>query len=142
VPFNNTGALLAALRGNDVQFAFEVLAPVIGHVKAGNLRALAVTPGARFPGLPDVPTVVESGLPGYSTVGWNGIGVPAKTPRAVINQLNKGIIAALATSDVRQRFQELGAEARGSTPEAFRDFLAAEIAKWKAVIENAKIPKQ
>ena len=142
VPFNNTGALLAALRGNDVQFAFEVLAPVIGQVKAGNLRAIAITPGARFPGLPDVPTVAESGVSGYNVVGWNGIGAPAKTPRAVISRLNKEINAALAANDVRQRFQELGVEARGSTPEGFRDFLAAEISKWKSVIESAKIPRQ
>jgi len=142
VPFNNTGALIAALRGNNVQFAFEVLAPVIGQIKAGSMRALAVTPGARFPGLPDVPTVAESGVPGYQVVGWNGIGAPAKTPRAIVDRLNQAINAALAAPDLRQRFQDLGVEARGSTPEAFRDFLAAEIAKWKSVIDKANIPRQ
>ncbi len=142
VPFNNTGALIAALRGNNVQFAFEVLAPVIGQIKAGSVRALAVTPQSRFPGLPDVPTVAESGVPGYNVVGWNGIGAPARTPRAIINRLNREINAALVTPDLKQRFQDLGVEARGSTPEGFRDFLAAEIAKWKAVIDKANIPRQ
>ena len=142
VPFNNTGALIAALRGNNVQFAFEVLAPVIGQIKAGSLRALAVTPAARFPGLPDVPTIAEAGVAGYDVIGWNGIGVPARTPRPIIDRLNREINAALAAPDLRQRFQDLGVEARGSTPERFRDFLAAEIAKWKSVIENARIPRQ
>ncbi len=142
VPFNNTGAVVAALRGNNVQFAFEVLAPVIGQLKAGTLRALAVTPSARFAGLPDVPTVAESGVPGYNVVGWNGIGAPARTPRAIVNRLNREINAALDAPDIRQRFRDLGVDARGSTPEGFRDFLAAEIAKWRAVIEAARIPQQ
>jgi tripartite-type tricarboxylate transporter receptor subunit TctC len=142
VPFNNTGAVIAALRGNNVQFAFEVLAPVIGQIKAGSLRALAVTPATRFAGLPDVPTVAEAGVAGYDVIGWNGIGVPARTPRFIIERLNRDINAALAAPDLKQRFQDLGVEARGSTPERFRDFLAAEIAKWKSVIENARIPRQ
>jgi tripartite-type tricarboxylate transporter receptor subunit TctC len=142
VPFNNTGAVIAALRGNNVQFAFEVLAPVIGQIKAGSVRALAVTPRSRFPGLPDVPTVAESGVPGYDVVAWNGIGAPARTSRAIIDRLNKEINAALAAPDLKQRFQDLGVEARGSTPEGFRDFLAEEIAKWKAVIDKANIPRQ
>ena len=142
VPFNSTGAVIAALRGNNVQFAFEVLAPVIGQLKGGSLRALAVTPATRFPGLPDVPTVAEAGVAGYDVIGWNGVGLPARTPRSIVNRLNQEINAALAAPDLKQRFQELGVEARGSTPERFREFLAAEIAKWKSVIETAKIPRQ
>lgn len=142
VPFNNTGAVIAALRGNSVQVAFEVLAPVIGQIKGGGVRALAVTPGSRFAGLSEIPTVAESGVPGYQVTTWNGIAAPAKTPRAIIERLNKEVNAALAAPDLKQRFQELGVEARAGTPEAFRDFLAAEIAKWKEVIEKAKIPRQ
>ena len=142
VPFNNTGAVLAALRGGSVQFAFEFIAPVIGQVKAGALRPLAVSPRNRFAGLPDVPTVTESGVPGYEVTSWNGIGVPAKTPRAIIDRLNKAINAALAAPDLKQRFQDMGVEPRGDTPEGFRKHVAAEIAKWKAVIEKARIPQQ
>lgn len=142
VPFNSTAAVVTGLRGHNVQAAVEVLAPVIGQIKAGALRAIAVTTPKRFAVLPDVPTVDESGVPGYEVIAWNGVGVPAKTPRAIIDRLNKAMHAALASPEVKQRFQELGVEARPSTPEAFHKFLVAEIAKWKAVTEKAKIPKQ
>jgi len=142
VPFNSTAAVITGLRGNNVQAAVEVLAPVIGQIRAGALRAIAVTTPKRFAGLPDVPTVLESGVPGYEVIAWNGVGVPARTPRAIIDRLNKAMHAALASPEVKQRFQELGVEARPSTPEAFHKFLVAEIAKWKAVTEKAKIPKQ
>jgi tripartite-type tricarboxylate transporter receptor subunit TctC len=142
VPFNSTAAVITALRGNNVQIAVEVLAPVMGQIKAGSLRAIAVTAPARFSGLPDVPTVMESGVPDYQVIAWNGIGVPAKTPRATIDRLNHAMHAALAMPDIKQRFQELGVEPRPSTPQAFHQFLAAEIAKWHAVTEKARIPKQ
>ncbi|MGE5523635.1 MAG: Bug family tripartite tricarboxylate transporter substrate binding protein [Rhodospirillaceae bacterium] len=142
VPFNSTAAVVTALRGNNVQAAVEVLAPVIGQVKAGSLRAIAVTAPARFSGLPDVPTVMESGVSDYQVIAWNGIGVPARTPRTIIDRLNRAVHEALASPDIKQRFQELGVEPRPSTPETFREFLAAEIAKWHAVTEKARIPKQ
>ena len=142
VPFTNTGAVLTALRGSNVQVAFEITAPVIGQIRGGGLRALAVSPATRFPGLPDVPTVAEAGVPGYQVTSWNGIAAPAKTPKAIVNVLSKAIIEGVNAADVRQRFQELGAEARSATPEAFRDFYAAEIAKWSKVIKGAGIPLQ
>lgn len=142
VPFPNSGAVLTALRGNQVQVAFEITAPVIGQIKGGGMRALAVSPATRFPGLPDVPTVAEAGVPGYQVASWNGIAAPAKTPNAIVNVLSKAIIEGVNSADIKQRFQELGAEARSSTPEAFRAFFAAEITKWSKVIETAKIPRQ
>lgn len=142
VPFPNSGAVLTALRGNQVQVAFEITAPVIGQIKGGGLRALAVSPATRFPGLPDVPTVAEAGVPGYQVTSWNGVAAPARTPRAIINQLNKVIAGAVNAADTRQRFQELGAESYSATPDAFRAFFAGEIAKWNKVIETAKIPRQ
>lgn len=142
VPFPNTGAVLTALRGNQVQVAFEITAPVIGQIKGGGLRALAVSPATRFPGLPDVPTVAEAGVPGYQVTSWNGVAAPARTPKAIINRLNKAVTDAVNAADTRQRFQELGAEAYSATPDAFRAFFAGEIAKWSKVIETAKIPRQ
>jgi len=142
VPFTNTGAVLTALRGNHIQAAFEIMAPVIGQIRGGGLRALAVSPATRFPGLPDVPTVAEAGVPGYQVTSWNGIAAPARTPRAIVNVLNKAITDAVNSADIKQRFQELGVDARSSTPEAFREFFAAEIVKWSKVIETAKIPRQ
>ena len=142
VPFKGTPAVVTALRGNEVQAAFEILAPVMSHIKAGTVKAVAVTSNRRFPGLPNVPTVSEAGVSGYQASSWNGISAPAKTPRAIIDRLNRAINAAVASPDVKQRLQELGVEARGSTPEGLKELLVAEIAKWRAVIERARIPKQ
>jgi len=142
VPYTNTGLLLTGLRGGGVQVAFEFIAPVVGMVKAGQFRALAVTTRNRFSGLPDIPTVQESGVPGFEVTSWNGIGVPARTPRPIIDRLNRALTEALAAPDVRQRFQELAVDTFPSTPEAYRKHIAAEIAKWGKVIETAKIPRQ
>ena len=142
VPFKATPAVIVALKGNDVQAAFEFLTPVLPQIKGGTLRALAVTSAKRFPGLPDVPTVAESGVPGYQASSWNGVAAPAKTPRPVIERLNREVNAALADPEVRKRLSALGVEVRPGTPEALRELLVAEIAKWKVVIERAKIPKQ
>jgi len=142
VPYKATPAVITALRGGDVQVAFEIMAPVIAQVKAGVVKAIAVASDHRFSGLPNVPTVAESGLPGYRAYSWNGISAPAKTPRSVIDKLNREIGAALATPAVKQRLQELGVEAKASSPEALQTLLASEIAKWGAVIEKAKIAKQ
>ena len=142
VPYNTTGAVLTSLRGGDVQFAFEILAPIMGQVKSGTLRALAVTTASRFPLLPDVPTVSESGVRGYEVTSWNGIAAPARTPGAIVKRLREVVVAALASGEVKQRFQDLAVEPWPSTPEAFRAHVQAEIVKWKKVIEQARIPKQ
>ena len=142
VPYTNTGLLLAGLRSNSVNVAFEFIAPVIGQIRSGQFRALAVTTRNRYSGLPGVPTVHESGVPGFDVSSWNGLGVPAKTPRPVIDRLNRALNEALASSDVKQRLQEQAVDTFPSTPEAYRKHIAAEIAKWTKVIETAKIPKQ
>ena len=142
VPFNNTGGVVTALRGNSVQIAFEFLPPVIGPIKAGTLRPLAVTSPTRLALLPNVPTVAESGIPGYEVVGWNSIAVPAKTPRVIIERLNREIVAAVNSPQIKQHFQELGVEQNVSTPEGMRKFVVGEIAKWNALIDKAKIQRQ
>ncbi len=142
VPFKATPAVITALKGGDIQAAFEILAPVIAQIKSGGLKALAVTSEKRFPGLPEVPTVAESGLRGYAATSWNGVAAPARTPKVLIDRLNREVNAATGSPEVRKRLQDLGVEARGGTPEALRDLLVSEIAKWKAVIERAKIEKQ
>jgi tripartite-type tricarboxylate transporter receptor subunit TctC len=142
VPFKATPAVVTALKANDVHAAFEILAPVIAQIKGGALKALAVTSEKRFAGLPDVPTVAESGVPEYQASSWNAIAAPAKTPRPVIERLNREVNAAVAAPAVRKRLGDMGVDARAGTPEALRDLLVSEIAKWKAVIERAKIEKQ
>jgi tripartite-type tricarboxylate transporter receptor subunit TctC len=101
-----------------------------------------VTSDKRYGGLPDVPTVAESGVRDYQAASWNGVAAPARTPKALIDRLNREVNAATGSAEVRKRLQDLGVEARGGTPEALRDLLVSEIAKWKAVIERAKIEKQ
>jgi tripartite-type tricarboxylate transporter receptor subunit TctC len=142
VPFKATPAVITALKGGDVHAVFEILAPVMALIKGGALKALAVTSDKRYPGLPDVPTVAESGVPGYQVSSWNAIAAPAKTPKPVIERLNREVNGAVASPEVSKRLSELGVEARAGTPEALRDLLVAEIAKWKGVIERAKIEKQ
>jgi tripartite-type tricarboxylate transporter receptor subunit TctC len=142
VPFKATPSVITALKGNDVQAAFEILAPVMAQIRGGALKALAVTSDKRFAGLPDVPTIAESGVPGYQASSWNAIATPAKTPKPVIERLNREINAAVTAPDVRKRLGELGVDARAGTPEALHELLVSEIAKWKAVIERAKIEKQ
>jgi len=142
VPFKATPAVITALKSNDVAVAFEILAPVLAQIKGGALKALAVTSEKRFAELPNVPTVAESGVRGYQAASWNGVAAPGRTPRAIVDRLNREINAALASSDVKLRLQGLGIDARGSTPEGLRELLVSEIAKWKAVIERAKIEKQ
>ncbi len=141
VPFNNTGAVIGALRGNDVQVAFEFLPPVLGQIRAGSLRVVAVSSKTRFALLPNVPTLDESGLPGYDVISWNGIGAPAKTSRVIIERLNKELHAAVNSPQVKQRFQELGIEQNLNTPEGMRTFVTGEIAKWNALIDKARIPR-
>jgi tripartite-type tricarboxylate transporter receptor subunit TctC len=141
VPFNNTAGVLTALRGNSVQAAMEFLPPVVGQIKAGGLRAIAVSSKHRFALLPDVPTLAESGVPGYEVTSWNGVAVAAKTPKAIVDRLNKEIHAAVNSPQIKQRFQELGVEQNTSTPDGMRKFLVDEIAKWNALIDKAKIPR-
>jgi tripartite-type tricarboxylate transporter receptor subunit TctC len=142
VPFKATPAVVTALRSNDVHVAFEILAPVLAQIKGGAVKPLAITSSRRFAGLPEVPTVAEAGIPGYQASSWNGVAAPAKTPRAVIDKLNKEVNAAVAAPEVKQRLQDLGVDARAGTPEQLHELLVSEIAKWRGVIERAKIEKQ
>jgi tripartite-type tricarboxylate transporter receptor subunit TctC len=142
VPYKGSPAVIAALRGKDVEIAFEMLAPIIPQAQSGAVRVLAVTSDRRSPLLPDVPTVAESGVPGYQASSWNAIAAPARTPRAIVDRLNQAIGAALASAEVKSRLEAAGVTARGSTPEEMRQLVIADIAKWRRVIELAKVEKQ
>ena len=142
VPYKGSPDVLVALRGNDVQVAFDMLAPIISQYKSGVVRVIAVTSDRRFSGLPDIPTIAESGVPGYQASSWNAISAPAKTPRAIINRLNKEINTALAAPEVKSKLLELGVTAHGGTPEELKNLLTSDIKKWRGVIEKAKIEKQ
>ena len=114
VPYKGSPDVLVALRGNDVQVAFDMLAPIMSQLKSGVVRVIGITSDRRFPGLPDVPTVAESGLPGYQASSWNAISLPAKTPRPIIDRLNKEINTALSAPEVKSKLLDLGVVARGA----------------------------
>src|SRR6267143_2168058 len=104
------------------------------HIKAGTLRALAVTTPQRNPSFPDVPTATEGGVPGYDFSSWGGVFAPAGTPRAIVQKLNAEIGAALANPDLRKRFTDMGLVAKHSTPEELGKFLQSEMTRWRAVL--------
>jgi tripartite-type tricarboxylate transporter receptor subunit TctC len=141
VPYKATGEVLTAAKSGDADLVFENLAPATSHIKSGNLRAIAVTTAKRFPGLADVPTVVES-VPGYDVASWNGLAAPAKTPRPIIERLHQAVVKAVASPEVQRRLAELGVEGRASTPEQLHEFFVSEAKRWSRVVEKAKIPKQ
>lgn len=142
VPFKASAAVVTAVRSKDVQIGFEILAPVMSQFRSNTLRALAIGSSKRFSGLPSTPTLQESGVAGYQASSWNGISASAKVPRPIVERLNREIVAAVGAADVRQRMLDLGVEAHPSTPEEMRDLMVADIAKWKTVIETAKIERQ
>jgi tripartite-type tricarboxylate transporter receptor subunit TctC len=142
VPFKSNTLLLTALRGNELGVAFELVGPALAHIRSGALKALAVGSERRFPGLPEVPTIAEAGVPGYSVYSWTGISVPARTPRPIVERLAREVAAAVAVPEVRQRLQDIGIVARASSPDETRQRMVSDIAKWKAVIERAGIARQ
>jgi len=142
VPFAGTPALLAALLGGSVDLAVEILGPVRPQVEAGKLRALAVMGSARSRFLPNVPTAMETGVKDLDVASWNGLAMPAGTPRDIVDRLNREVNDALRAPRVQARMADLGVEARGSTPEAARALLESEILRWSEVITRAGIPRQ
>ncbi len=142
IPFKATPALLNAMRANDVHLVFEFIGPLMPQIKNNTVRPLAVSSNRRSPLFPDIPTLAESGVPGFHVASWNAVSVHAKTPRAIVERLAKEVAAATNAPDVKEKLQLLGMEARSMTPDQTRDLMAAEITKWKSVIERAKIPLQ
>jgi tripartite-type tricarboxylate transporter receptor subunit TctC len=121
-----------------IPLMFANLSAVMGHIKGGTLRAIAVTSAQRSPNVPDVPTVAET-LPGFAAETWFGIVAPAGTPREILLKLNGAAQKAMASSDTKQRLAELGMSNGSSTPEAFDAYIKSEIAKWSQVIKDANI---
>ncbi len=127
------------LIGGQIPLMFANLSAVIGNVKAGQLRALAVTSTQRASAAPEIPTVAQAGLPGFEAATWFALVAPAGTPHDIRRRLNAEVNRALALADVKQRFAELGMTAQDSTPEGLDDFIRSEIAKWTKVIREADI---
>jgi tripartite-type tricarboxylate transporter receptor subunit TctC len=139
IPYKGSGQALPDLMSGRVSMMFENAPGAVSHIKAGKVRALAVTGLKRSPALPELPTVAESGVPGYESLSWSGIAVPAGTPRAVIDRLNKDFNSILGTAEMRQKLTEQGAETMGGAPEAFAQHIRAERDKWSRLIREKNI---
>lgn len=137
VPYKGDSPALIDLVSGQVQLMFGTAVSFLPYVKAGRLRAVAVTNPKRSPIVPDVPTVAESGLPGFEALQWFGVFAPAKTPRDIVAKLHADIVKASRLPDVRERMASLGAELVGSTPEQFATFQRADAAKWARVVKQS-----
>ncbi|CAM3719632.1 LacI family transcriptional regulator [Bordetella sputigena] len=139
VPYRGGPAATNDLISGQVQLMFNVLPLAVPQVKAGKLRALAVTGPTRSPALPDVPTMMEAGVKGYTAITWNGIVAPAGTPAPIVNRLNAALQKVLDRPDVQKTFAGMGQDVVKDTPQEFDAMLKAETAKWRQVIEAAGI---
>jgi tripartite-type tricarboxylate transporter receptor subunit TctC len=142
VPYKGTGPALTALLGNQIAVFFSTYASALPHVKGGRLQAFAVTSSKRTTTLPAVPTVAESGFPGYEYSTWYGFLAPAGTPPAIVARLNKTAVAVLQSDKTRGRYERQGMSTIPSTPAEYRAHLKSEIQKWTKVVRAAKIPQQ
>jgi len=141
VPYKGSGPALTDLMAGQVSVMFDNLPSSMPYIKSGRLRPLAVTTKTRYPGLPDVPTIAESGVPGYEAIAWFGMLGPAAMPRDVVMRLNAEINRAIQLPDVAERFAQQGAIPEPMTPETFSAFIRGEIAKWAKVVKasHAKV---
>ena len=137
IPYKGSAPALADLIGGQVQLMFDNLPPSLPQIKAGKLRALAVTSATRAPALPDVPTVAEAGLPGFEASSWFGVLAPAGTPPAIVTKLNAEIAKWLTTPEAKEKLASVGANIAGGTPEDFARHIQAETAKWAKVVKES-----
>ena len=135
IPYKGSAPAVTDLLAGQVQVMFDNLPSSLAHVKAGKLRAIAVTTAKRSPALPDVPTIAEAGLPAYEASSWFGLHAPARTPRDIVNKIYGTVSKALQSKEMAERLSSQGAEAVGNTPEAFTEFVREEIQKWAKVVK-------
>lgn len=139
VPYKGTGPALTAMLGGEVHVQLIGISSVVPHLKSGRMRALAVSGAKRSSAAPELPTVAESGVPGYAFDVWYGLLFPASAPRPLVEKVSADTVRVLAAPAVAQRFAGVGLEPAGTTPDAFAGLIRTEIAKWKKVVESAGI---
>ena len=138
IPYKGSAPAVTATLGGQVSVLFGTMADVVAHIRADKLRALAVTSARRIPSLPDVPTMIEAGVPGFEATAWFGVFVPAAVPHDIIAKLNQDIGRILRLPDVLERISQQGsAEIVGGSPEQYGAFVRAEIAKWAKVVSES-----
>jgi tripartite-type tricarboxylate transporter receptor subunit TctC len=135
VPYKGSAPALTDLIAGQVELMFDNMPSALPHVKAGKLRAVAVTSTRRSPALPDIPTIAESGVAGFEATAWFGVLAPRGTPKEIVTKLNKEMVRILQTPEVKERLLGLGAEPIGNSPEEFAAHIKAEIAKWEKVVK-------
>jgi tripartite-type tricarboxylate transporter receptor subunit TctC len=139
VPYNASPVALTDVAGGRIDFMFVNMPTAITFIRGNRVRPIGIASPARSTLMPDLPTIAESGLPGFQSVGYAGSVVPAKVPRPIINKINAEMVRALKMRDVQERIENLGGEPRSSTPEEFQAFLDAEIARWAPVARAAGV---
>jgi tripartite-type tricarboxylate transporter receptor subunit TctC len=137
VPYKGSAPAVIDLMGGQVQVMFDNLSSSLPHVKAGKLRALAVTSATRSPAAPDIPTMAEAGLPDCEVLSWFALMAPAKTPQPIIDRLNAATVKLLGQDDVKQKLDAIGADPAPSTPQELGALIRSETAKWAKVVENS-----
>ncbi len=142
IPYSGDAPALLALLSRDAAMMFAAVPSILGRIKSGELKALAVASPRRLPSMPDLPTVSESGVPGHEVVVWHGILAPAGTPADVVKKLHGEISRALALPEVQKQMQGLGFEPAGGSSEEFAAFLKADVAKWTAVVRRSGAPSR
>lgn len=139
IQYRGSAAIINDLLGGHIDVAMDSMAPYVSNVKEGKLRALAIAGTSRWPNLPDVPTVAESGLPGFEASVWYALLAPAGTPPQVVAKLNAAANDFLKTSKAKDLFSKLGVQAAGGTPADLKKFVADEIEKWGPIVKGANI---
>ena len=139
VPYKGAAPMLTDLMGGQVQIGFDNLPSTINFVRSGKVRAIAVTTPQRWPGAPEIPTVAESGLPGYEVSGWFGLLAPAGTPPAVLATIQQALSEAVKQPEVNKQMLELGAQPVANTPDAFAKLVQADVAKWRDVVKTTGV---
>ncbi len=137
VPYKGSGAVYPDLIGGRLQFAFVTIVSALPHVRTNRLRALAVSSARRAQAVPEIPTVAESGLPGYVVTQWYAVLAPARTPRALVTRLNKAFVAAIVDPELAAHLAADGAEANPSSPEQLSEHLKSEQVKWSQIVERS-----
>ena len=137
VPYKGSAPAVADLMGGQVQLMFDSMPSAMPHVKSGKIRALAVTTAKRSPTVPDLPTVAESGVPGFDISTWYGVWAPAGTPKDIVNKVAAEMAKVLQQPAVRERLAALGAEPAGNTPEEFAAYCQSELAKWSRIVRQS-----
>src|SRR5438309_11271191 len=139
IPYRGGAAVVTDLLGGQVEASFQNMGNVVTQIRAGKIRALAVTANSRAAALPDVPTMAEAGYPGLIVTSWQAAAAPAKTPREVVARLNDAMVKALRSPDVRDRLTAIGFDVVASTPEEFGQFMKNEVERWTRVVQRGGI---